>query len=359
MLIEIDISVLTEAQNGTQKAFDALNALALVQKMEWHALWAERRVLDGIIKLPIEKLGDSIKVYRAVLKGVTIRKKLCNAVSSKAVVTFTELTHRSNGIIYINPAVTKQPFSCYIASTLLTENINDCHFFEYIAHWYLRKQNLEFTVFCKIDKQMGGGNPLSDVYREYAENKKDRFCLCIADSDIKANKQDLLSHKLISESQSPSYGETYKKVFDYDKANKPFNCACYCFEHVLEVENLIPFGIIEGINNYKHIIDAIKSAKITDLSYFDFKKGLTQSKIESSEHYIKDYWTKIVFKSQPIPTLNGFGDKLLSHILDKHKSELSNIDDSMLSSSQLTEYEAIGSRVFSWCCTMSIARALI
>lgn len=359
MLIEIDISVLTEAQNGTQKAFDVLNALALVQKMEWHALWAERRVLDGIIKLPVDKLGDSIKVYRAVLKGVTIRKKLCNAVSCKAVVTFSESTHRSNGIIYINPAETKQPFSCYIASTLLTENINDCHFFEYIAHWYLRKQNLEYTVFCKIDKQMGGGNPLSDVYREYAENKKDRFCLCIADSDIKADINKLLTNKLLQSSNIPSCGATFKKVLDYDCKNQPFNCACYCFENVLEIENLIPYYIIENDSNYKGETEAIKSASISDLSYFDFKKGLTQSKIGSSEQYIKDYWTKIVFKSQSIPTLNGFGDKLLSHILDKHKSELSNIDDSMLSSSQLKEYEAIGRRVFSWCCTMSIARALI
>ena len=357
MLIEIDKSVLDEAQKGNQLAFNVLNDLAIAQRKEYHALWCERKVLDGIKKLPIEKLGDSIKIYDGVQKGITLRKKILEIVSTKAVVTFNGPTRRENNIIYIKPS-SKESFSFYITS-LLTENINDGEIFEYIAKWYLRKIDLEHPVFCKIDKQMGGGNPLSDVYKEYAENKKDRFCLCIADSDIKADVNKLLDNKLINESQKPTYGKTYKNVFEYDSKNNPFNCACYCFENVLEIENLIPFCIIENDNNYKHEVAAIKSANITDLSYYDFKKGLSISTIESSKPYIKAYWKKIIFKNQSIPTINGFGDKLLSFVLENHHEQLSQIDDNMLTPAQLKEYEEIGKRVCSWCCTMSVPRVML
>lgn len=313
MLIEIDKSVLDEAQKGNQLAFNVLNDLAVAQRKEHHALWCDFKVLDKIKKLPIEKLGDSIKIYDGLSRGATTRKKLLESVSTKVVVTFNEQTRRENNIIYLKPS-TKELFSFYI-TTLLTENLNDGDIFEYIAKWYLRKYNLEHSVHCKIDKQMGGGDPLSEVYKEYAENKKDRFCLCIADSDIKI--------------KGLSYGETYKKVYDYDKKHTPFNCACYCFEKVMEIENLIPFSIIQNDSNYKNI--AAKLSVNTDLAYFDFKKGSNG--------------------------FQGFGDKLLSTILRLHKDDLSKIEDHILTDNQKYEYEEIGKRVFSWCCSMSVARA--
>lgn len=356
MLIEIDKSVLAEAQNGNQLAFDVLNTLAMAQRMEWHALWADRKVLDGIIQLPPEKLGDNIRMYRGVLKGITTRKLLFDAVSTKAVVSFSEKMRRENNVIFIKP-VKKLSFSFFI-TTLLTENLSDGYMFEHIANWYLRKVGLGYTFFCKIDKQHGGGNTIDKVYIEYSEKKKDRFCLCIADSDIKADVKSLLENNLINESQCPSYGDTYKNVCDYDCKNKPYNCACYGFENVLEVENLIPFCIIEKDNNYKQEVAALKSAKILDhLSYFDFKKGFT--KLSEASNYVQVYWKKLIFKNRALPALKGFGDKLFGYILEKYDSDFSKIDDSMLSPAQLKEYEEIGKRVFSWCCTMSIARAKV
>lgn len=282
-----------------------------------------------------------------------------------AIVTFAEETHRDKNvktkyglqdIIYIKPTWNEGLMSFY-KTTLLTENLTDGELFEYIAQWYLRKQtDLTRKVSYSFVNEMSGGNPMAEVYKKFAERQRDCFCLCIADSDIKADVKVLLTNKLINESQIPPYGKTFKNVFDYDCKNDPFNCACYCFENVLEVENLIPMSIIECESNYKHEILAIKSANISDLSYFDFKEGLSQSKIESKP-YIKAYWKQIIFKNRTIPELKGFGSMLLSNILKNRKVELSNIDDNMLSSAQLKEYEEIGKRIFGWCCTISCERA--
>ncbi len=359
MLIEIDKSVLTEAQNGNQTAFDVLNDLAVAQKKCYHALWADARILEGILKLPKTKLGDRLQIYYGLFKSIRTRKKFYNSVLTKVIVSFNENTRRENNIIYIKPS-DKESFSFY-KSTLLTENLNDGDIFEYILLWYMRKHQL--TVSYNIDKQMGGGNTTADVYIEYAEKKKDRFCLCIADSDIKADIQKLLDAKLISNGEKPPYGETYSKIISYDKKNLPFNCACYCFERVLEIENLIPYFIIANDSNYKHIATELHSK--TDLSFFDFKDGLSNKTLKKPKYnYAEKYWKTLIFKNNGTilntePILQGFGNELLRHILDKHKDDLSIIDDDMLTDAQKYEYEEIGKRIFSWCCAMKITRSKV
>ena len=354
MLIEIDRSVLEEARNGNQLAFDVLNDLATAQRKGYHALWADAKILEEIVKLPKSELGGSLKVYYALSKVVRTRKAFYESVSTKVLVSFSEKTRRENNIIYFKPSDKVQ--LSISSTTLLTDNLNDGYFFEYIVLWYMRTHRL--TVSYNIHHQPGGGDSMVDSYKDYATNKKEcSFCLCIADSDIKADVDKLLEHKLINASQKPTYGETYKKIWVYDCKKEPFNCACYCFENVVEVENLIPFCIIEKDNNYKEQVAALKSANIPDYSYFDFKEGFV--KLNESDAYVQDYWKKIIFTKQKLPIIKGFGDKLLSYILTNHKDKLLEIDDSMLSSAQLKEYEAIGKRVFSWCCTMSIARAKV
>ncbi len=358
MLIIIDKSVLTEAQIGNQLAISVLTDLATAQRNRWHALWADRKVLVDIIKLPLGDLCQ--KIYKGVLKGITIRTQLLGTVWTKAIITFKEETRRDNNLIYIKPSLTK-PFP-FLMTALLTENITDKQFFKYIADWYLNKLNLKYTVSCSLGSDpAGGGTTMIDAYTQYAENENEkRFCLCIADSDIKADVSKLLENKLITESEKPNYGDTYKDVLNYECENNPFNCTCYCFENVMEVENLIPFYIIEKESNYKNQVASIKSANIPDLSYFDYKEGLSEEKIDRSKPYIKAYWKKIIFKNRAIPPkVEGFGSSLLKIILEKYDKDLSNIDDNMLTPAQLKEYEEIGKRVCSWCCTMSVPRAML
>lgn len=358
MLIEIDKSVLDEAKKGNQTAFDVLNDLATAQRKGYHALWADGKILDGIMKLSKNKLGDNLKIYCGLSKAVRIRKAFYNFVTTKVLVTFNEDTHRDGNVIYIKPSSNKPlPF---VQSTLLSEHLNDGDMFEYILLWYMRKHNL--THPYSIDKQMGGGSGMAEVYIEYAEKKKDRFCLCIADSDIKADVKKLLDNNLITPSHCPKCGNTFKKIEDYDKAHTPFNCACYCFERVMEIENLIPFNIIANDSNYKHTITGLHHK--TDLSFFDFKEGLHKDSLNNAPQYLQKYWKDLIFSNNANilgqdTILEGFGDGLLAHTLDAHKAELSTIDDSMLSNAQKHEYEEIGKRVFSWCCSMSIARALL
>lgn len=358
MIIEIDGTVVKEAQANNQLAFDVLGYIAKAQMQKNHIIWANHIVLDDIISLS-PKLGNDVRAYLGAKRYITSGKKIYDSLYPHACVTFDKQTMRvSDKLIYINPT---DLFS-FDKTILLGENLNDCNFFEYIANWYIqRDQSLKSLVSCKSLHIQGSGDQLADSYENYATTNNDVFCLCIADSDLKFDVNMLTGAGLLK-GQTVRKGKTISKVLSFDNKNKPFNCTCYCFESAMEIENLIPFSIIANDGIYKAKITTLHNP--SKLAFFDFKIGLKKSNLEK---FVKDpkemrliclkkqYWELMLPELQnstfPNDTIiEGFGDKLLSTILRKHAKELSTITDNMLTDYQKYEYNEIGKRIAGWCC---------
>ena len=216
---------------------------------------------------------------------------------------------------------------------------------------------------------MGGGVTIDKVLQVEIERKQ-HFCIVIADSDRKW-------------AGDTGYGDTAKNVVDTIEKYKPFNCRHYVMQRVREIENLIPRKFVEQFGDKKGFLGIFNY----DPSFFDMKVGLGLGELWHKEVY--KYWRNLLNESilfdeynsirqrcqnkkgydEAIkgkePLKKGFGNNLLSLVIGdidystdikrfkpKMNHNLYHITSQDLTPSQQEEWKNIGQLIFSWTCCL-------
>ena len=292
-------------------------------------------------------------------------------VSNYVLVSFNRQTDDGKAIL-INPIIERK-FEAYNETHVITENILDSIFFKYIVKFYLRENAIRY---CNISfyPVMGGGDTTADVLRHEIEDGR-FLCLVITDSDRKF--------------PDSKYGQTALKIKDVMETYSPFHCDLYIMDQVMEVENLIPFSVVEKAASNRGFSQVFGK----DASFYDMKCGLTlnclfddnvcrywskqlyqgeinleqrnDAKAHSSSR--KNYQSYIESHNYNKQLTSGFGSDLLYRCTNDFDVNGNRIDASIkedlmkvkrrdLTTFQLNEWLRIGRVLFSWTCGMTQRR---
>ena len=359
MLIEIGQDVVTKAVNGEARALDVLRDLAFAYRKCCHIVFAGRKVLETI--KDVEGLSkDDKKIYESIGLRLTSNQQFYRSFSFHAFVTFDRPTAITNDKVIVNPNEVPA-FEWFNKTRLLTENLIDARFYEVVTSYYMRKSQIR--GFKKESENIPGGGDATVQYVENQMKEKKSFCLAIVDSDLKY--------------KGGSLKETSSKVKKCIDENTPFNCKYYVIEDLSEIENLIPFHIVTSFATYKNN-QIVKDGLQFCQDYFDFKKGLRTDDLINEDFYnywyaelqhlkdiadaLDDYRNKAIRcgsrekyeKTKQTVLIEGFGDKLLSMVMDDDTTlaSLWKTADADLSPAQQTVWFAMGRMIFEWCCAV-------
>ena len=374
MLIRIDKSVvdLKDKDSLADEVILALEMLAAARREGKHAIIAERETLQALSQCK-QLLKISRNIYLRLLNEFTKFRSLQSSVN-----TYVEVTNHCpepNLVKISNKKILKVPPSFFNDSEriqktiLLCEHSNDALFYESVAKCYLRWNNRNIYISCEY--RGGGGSTLANEYKNI-QNSRNRFCLCIADSDRIAPGSRL--------------GSTANKVRSEDNNN------CILTEvfilEVREIENLIPLEILSASwSGNKNREDALMICeKILESSAFEMKfyldlKQDTYMKdlVCSSDPTVKDFWTtkirQVLDVSKGIDEWclsnwkcsssddckckipSGFGPNILGNTLEFMQSNSPHKLAKLVDGLHRLTWQAIGQEVVDWCFAESPIRA--
>ena len=299
MLIEIDDSIVSEAENGNTEAVDILRDLIISYSHGIHFVYANSHLLNRIIAL--KKLGDVEKMMYIKLKGkLKIIVGIRNIVVVKCILTYNETSRAEEGCIYINPADFKE-FCLFEKTVLIGENLNDCKVFRHISDKYLCCHKL-WGANCIFFEMNGGGATTVDVYENQINNCTN-FCLCIIDSDKKFPSDEI--------------GGTAVEVKNKHTEIQPPHCDYYIMEDVSEVENLLPHEMVKKVT-------AINSNLLyllrLDIAFLDMKKGIVKGVLQNT--LAKDYYCDLLSgHQQELDEINACYDDVSQRNLNKQEKK--------------------------------------
>ncbi len=372
MYIEISRELVTSAERGNRYAIEMLVRLSLAIKYGKHIIFAGLKLLDRIIKLTSLETHEKAQ-YKRIRNNYAVIGAICRKLDFKAVVLMRGDNCRTHHRILINAAKAEK-LEVYEECHLLTENLTDGEFFEYIVIEYVKR--LGTTTHICYMPQMGGGNTIAKVYKMEIDRGQ-HFCLSILDSDKKFPTE--------------SYGDTCKALRAEDKdkylgdagsdGQYAFNCSYYVMEELRELENLIPIDVLKTMDNVKN--NNLLQMNF-DMSYHDMKDGLLAAKIKTGAYLS---YLNTVFAFNPalvedidfyaqyrqhccsckeefekacgrIRLVEGLGSKIMDQVLSSAKPALATTQLAQMSPSQQNEWLKIGKKVFEWSCCLNMAAAI-
>lgn len=365
-----------------EKSLLVLNALETCLKYGKHMVYANLEVLEYIKhKAPedypcIISLLSSYSTIGAAAKQMNWHAEF--------IIDGPSRRDEEHHVIYINEA--ELPRFEFVKEThVVGEHLKDVQYIAYIMRYYQREHQLK--PMCRYYPLLGGGSSIAHVYEnEIREGRA--FVLCVTDSDKKYPGAEV--------------GDTGKNVQKMDeKYQHPYQAYYYIMQDVTEMENLIPWSIIDKYANesndpeIKQRVQQIKQIKeVNDsyLSYFDYKEGIAQTKeIEPAvlqhqmdvlkvidpmiaermqkdeelwqnqkQHFINSGLTNdaneaekmIKYIRKKTKYIHGICENILENVIVNHPDELSNITKTDLTKDQLNEYERIGELAYSWTCCL-------
>lgn len=371
MYIEISREVVTFAEHNNRYAIEMLEKLALAVKYNKHIVFTGLRLLDRILQ--IDSLDALTKnQYSKIRNRYSTIGALIHKLDFRAVVLMGGENRRTRKRILID-STKADKFEVYEESHLLTENLQDGKFFEYLVKKYAKNQGITLsgTPICYMP-QMGGGSTIAMVYKMEIERCQ-HFCLSILDSDKRY--------------PSCGKGETFSSLRRVDKdkylgdcdgndGQYAFNCSYYVMDELRELENLIPIEVLKTMDNVR----SNPLLQMTfDMSYHDMKDGLLAKKVNVGDYQI--YLDKLFSFDQAIvdyidfcvayrqccgdkeeyekdcgrlKLVNGLGSNIMEQVLKNAQPALEHADFSKLSLSQKKEWENIGKKIFEWCCFLDL-----
>ncbi|MEC4853322.1 MAG: hypothetical protein SAJ12_20265, partial [Jaaginema sp. PMC 1079.18] len=247
---------------------------------------------------------------------------------------------------------------------LLCENLNDVALYEVIAKAFLIWKERSHTQLA-YDSRGGGGTSIAGEY-ESIQNKHERMCLCIVDSDKKSPNSKL--------------GSTASNIQSLDNTNNVITQL-----HILEVreaENLIPYQLLSEITEgnrdrekFVFMLETICASPSVEIAKFiDIKKGTNLKEIvKSNNSNIEDFWRdKITGNRDFSSILNSwcwdnweceklnsrpctcivvphFGESTLENITNLCRNELPRHVACKVDQYLRSEWETIGQIIVDWC----------
>jgi hypothetical protein len=364
MLLILDSSLIFGIDSDPN-VINALDLIAHSRRSGKHIVFGKRDVIKFLASCDLIS-NTSRAVYRKLYEDLPTTFAYLSQVNLLVEIVLDdvlELIDRGNSKVIRASVKYFSELSILTETVLLSENHDDVIFYKRLAFAYLKWKNIG-NIYIRYDPRSGGGHTTVRDF-EMLQASKQRFCLCVLDSDKKAPTLDM--------------GDTAKAVLRINDSNQPLCDVCVL--SVREVENLIPAIIYrEVFGSDANKINAIDFLEFIDSSqhsetrnYLDLKKGLKLYKVlkEEPQKQFRIYWLSIAQKfrgqlssdcracldreacaqgsfekCQCFITL-GFGDTIMRKIEEKY---LNNDLSSLISELVKPEWERLGSIITSWCC---------
>lgn len=350
-------------------AIETLKKLLMSVKWRKHIVYASDMDENDIDSLALSLTKEETNLLKFVHSKRQDSFSLISHLSIYTKITFLEETKKTENVIVLNPR-THTDFELHEETHFIVENILDSQFYAHvICKYFLERYKLHPDRFTLgYYPVQGGGATISDVVKNEL-NLKQHFCFAVCDSDKKYE-------------ESQEEGDTAKgirKVFSEKIANgeNPFHADFYVMSKVREIENLIPFCVLDLYSNpsQKQFIACHQS----HLSFFDMKVGfeyrilydkdvyegwkrefpneIDWHQIDICKNEANDY-DEFCDKVKRINLLvDAWGKNILKCILNPdtrirkdNQYKLYEISEGQLTTNQKEEWDAIGRHVFSWCC---------
>lgn len=173
-----------------------------------------------------------------------------------------DVLHKEISIFFFEQTISIQK------AIILGENGNDVSYYIFMANVFFP------NIRISCEKMSGGGSTTSEIFA-YIQKQNNRFCLVIADSDMKYPDAPL-----------GGTAKAIEKVWN----KKRVHLDVYRLS-VHEAENLLPLSFVkEKAKNNKNAIDFFKRIEKSDSfnniwRCYDIKKGIKVEDIESSADY--------------------------------------------------------------------------
>lgn len=178
---------------------------------------------------------------------------------------------------------------------LIGEDFNDCEFYQHVLWNYKKRKRI--NIPCRFKYVSGaGGRTIDNVLNCVCDNKQ--ISICIVDTDLKYK------------GQRPASGSTYSKCRRFGKKIPIYKFVAL---EVQEVENLIPFNVIDFIPWYddnrenKRSFDCLRNNAKSELvlPFFDIKKGIVNDALLRND---VEYRNLAIMCYYLNPTLSSNGD---------------------------------------------------
>ena len=307
MLITICQDVIEKGIN--HKDDDNLYAIETLKKLLMSVKWRKHIVcVPDMDEKDIDRLAPSLTNEETKLLNFVHSKRqlsvpLINRLSIYTKITFLEYTKKTDNVIVLNPR-THTDFELYEETHFIVENILDSQFYAHvICKYFQERYKLRPDCFTlEYYPVQGGGATISDVVKNEL-NLKQHFCFAVCDSDKKYE-------------ESQEEGDTAKgirTVFSENitNAGNPFHADFYVMSKVREIENLIPFCVLDLYSNpsQKQFIARHQN----HLSFFDMKVGLEYRILYDKDVY--EGWKRV------------FPHEIDWHQIDIYKNEANDYDE--------------------------------
>ena len=364
MLLFLDSSLISGI--GTDPSVvDALDLIAHSRRLGNHIVFGKRDIIKFLATCNL--ISDTSRaVYRKLYEDLPTTSSYLSEINLLVEIVLEdvlELIERGNSKVIRASIKYFSNLSLLTETALLSENHDDVSFYKRLATTYLQLKNLG-NIYIKYEPRGGGGQTTARDFQTL-QSSKQRFCLCILDSDRKAPDLDI--------------GDTAKAVLRAKDSNQPL--CDICVLKVREIENLIPAIIYREIfENDVNKRDAISFLEFIDNSqhnevrnYLDLKKGLKLYKIlrEEPQRQFRIYWLSVAqnFRDQLSPVCYacldkevcsqgtfekcqcfitlGFGDSIMSKVEENY---LSRDFSPLISDLVRAEWERLGATITFWCC---------
>ncbi|MBR4497139.1 MAG: hypothetical protein IKP08_00500 [Bacteroidales bacterium] len=370
MLISICQDVIEKGidvnDNDHQYAIEALKMLLMAVKWNKHIVCVLDLDEKDIRNFTNILSKEEIKLLEFIHSKRQRSRDLLNKLYIYTKITFQEETKKTGNVIVYNPR-THTDFELYEETHFIVENILDAQYYSQVVCKYCSVSNRLNHISLKYYPVQGGGATISDVIRNELKLKQ-HFCIIVCDSDKKFEGAE----------EEGDTAKGVKNIFSNLKNEETdFHFDFYVMSKVREIENLIPFCVLEQYDKSKK--DFISQYK-NHLSFYDMKIGLDYKILFDKEIY--DEW-KTVFKDKinwkkidlykkithsreefnekikELPAWNiCWGKNLLKNVLNPKlkgnkndkQYKLYDIKCGDLTNNQQYEWDEIGKRVISWCC---------
>ena len=319
----------------------------------------------------IDRLKKEIGTYQ---KGIGNRyaemAALINAVETIIVISYETNPNlpkiisdkqRENGVRIV-PVYQAAKYRLNNQCILLGESLYDCNFYRLLAKrfMYLNRKSIR-GVRISLSDEIGGGDSINQSLEKCIRNNYN-ITFCLIDSDKKYDRSAQYGAEPARGKTAQNLERSSAKLINEGLGNL-FDL--YCLE-VHEVENLIPFPVLDAVANstIKEMLPGIaylkklKAANLTDaILFYDFKKGNNIDKLRqecqdpnSKKKPELAYWEEIAQQigDESAPSLS---EQVLSKSIDYMKesgyiySDADELDDHLVG-----YWNAIGKKVFSWGC---------
>lgn len=236
MLLKLHPTVCHQLEAGgdrRDRAIDALEMIAQARREGQHLVFARRETCrrlatDAGLSVRARGLYEMLSNEVGEMKGLVERVSRDVSIIGRDMGGFRSIS--SGDSVTIQMPLDMLSTRVIQPTVLLCEHFEDCIFYEILARVYAIQNNLG-SVAIQFEQQSGGGSTTFRHYRAI-QGDRDRFCLCIADSDRLSPGGPLRSTaSLIQGEENPDQPLTEIYILG-----------------VREVENLLPMNVLSQLS---------------------------------------------------------------------------------------------------------------